>query len=70
MKKWIKQHPTGAILILVAILMLIGATVFLLIWFKEYIFTQNTLAIVIFSTLGLLMVGVFAVSIGLLSRKS
>lgn len=70
MKKWIKQHPTGAILILVAILMLIGATVFLLIWFKEYIFTQNTLAIVIFSTLGLLMVGVFAISIGLLAKKS
>lgn len=70
MKKWIKQHPTGAILILVAILMLIGATVFLLIWFKEYIFTQNTLAIVIFSALGLLMVGVFAISIGLLAKKS
>ena len=70
MKKWIKQHPTGAILILAAILMLIGATVFLLIWFKEYIFTQNTLAIVIFSVLGLLIVGVFAVSTGLLSRKS
>lgn len=69
MKKWIKQHPTGAILILVAILMLIGATVFLLIWFKEYIFTQNTLAIVIFSTLGLLMVGVFAISIALLTKK-
>ena len=70
MKKWIKQHPTGAILILVAILMLIGATVFLLIWFKEYIFTQNTLAIVIFSVLGLLMVGMFAISIGLLAKKS
>ena len=52
-----------------ALILLIGATVFLLIWFKDYIFTENALAIVVFSALALVCVATTLIAMGMLRKE-
>ena len=50
--KWAKKHPGWTALIFVVAVLIIAATVFLVIRFKDDIFSENTLAIVVFSSIG------------------
>lgn len=51
MFKWLREHRGFFIFVCVSVILLIAATMFLLIHFREAIFSQTTLAIIIFTAL-------------------
>lgn len=57
MIKWMREHQGWFIAIIVTTLLLVGATLFLLIWFRDSIFTSSTLAIVVFVLLAFVLAG-------------
>lgn len=63
--RWAKKHPWWTALIFVVAALIIAATVFLVIHFREAIFSENTLAIVVFSS-----IGVAIVIIGIMIRRA
>lgn len=63
--KWAKKHPGWTALIFIVATLIIAATIFLVIHFREDIFSENTLAIVVFSS-----IGVAVVIIGIMIRRA
>lgn len=57
--RWAKKHPWWTALIFVVAILIIAATVFLVIHFREAIFSENTLAIVVFSSIGVAMAVIY-----------
>lgn len=57
--RWAKKHPWWTALIFVVAILIIAATVFLVIHFREAIFSENTLAIVVFSSIGVAIVIIY-----------
>lgn len=55
MIKWLREHTAWFVFIMVSAALLIGATMFLLITYREYIFTSSTLALLIFVGLALVI---------------
>lgn len=55
MFKWLREHRGFFVFICVTVILLIAATMFLMIHFREAIFSQTTLAIIIFAALGALI---------------
>lgn len=64
--KWMREHRGWFWAIVVSGLLLAGATIFLLIFYREAIFTSSTLAIVILVLLAFLMAGIVIFSMKVL----